>query len=1144
MEATSILQKMQSGKLFIAGMLLLSVSCQQIELVEPPQAEERQELNIQGVINQEYVTRANDEGFVDGDRMGVFVVDYEDGLPGKLLTEDNRANNMCYTYNEEKGTWKSAGTIYWRDQNTPVDVYGYYPFENVVSSIENYEFEVMVNQNKKADGGDMSSYEASDFLWTKTESAQYGRPITLTYGHLMAGVQVTLEKGEGFAETEWDKLHKMVTADNTVRMATINLAKGAVSVVGAYDGNIILSDEGASYRGVVVPQIVEAGKSVIGVTIDGISYTLNKDVPMDYVSGKLHKFTIKVDKRASSGDYNLSIVDEQVVPWENDKSSHSFEGKAYVVVHVEKEGTLEECLQNLGIDIPSIKNLKITGKMTTEDFDFIRENMGCLEAINIQNVKLLRCAMEHINGVNYHTRDMDDALPINAFKEMNVLHSIILPNTVKYLGSYSLSSLHLNSTLVIPESVTHIEGFTFDRSAFDIVLPNKLERIEGCAFYGSLVRGELLLPNTLKYIGGSAFCNVTSLYGNFSLPASLEYIGDCAFQNCGTDLVGDIIVPTVMTSIPAEAFVANFKNGTNLHLGEGVTRIEGHAFKGLRFNSSLYLPDGIEYIGTSAFMDSKIKGELHLPNSIKYIGESAFAHSYISGELHIPEGVVVIYESAFSRNFDLTELYLPKSVNQIQEFAFADCSSIRKIYLKKDIEYIGDYAFSGCYGVTTFQCLAETPPVLGTDPFLFMDFDHAILEVPESSVEKYRNSEGWNRFKYITAYHELAVGLSDITCLNSGISRTTIIRSEGAWEVLNCPDWCTVSPTSADTKEELTITVVELPYGAGDRDGQIVFKLKDKDYTTYVTVRQYDYSYKEDERYVLQKASAGAEEIPVFIVGDGFGAEQIRDETYLDLVKQQMEYFFDIEPYKTYRDYFTVSTSIALSPENGIGDVYNYKETRFGSVDDCGTFMCDYDMLKEYVVKVSDSIDYDNLKRSLIIVLLNANQFGGAVYIEEDGTTICLCPLSDDSYPYDQRGVIQHYVGGRGFGKLAQEDTYHYDFMSLCSCPGCNKTNEYYWAKSHGWYDNVSLSGKMNDVPWSHLIFHEKYSHLVDVYEGGLGHARGVYRSEINSCMNTYIPYYNTISRESIVRRIMDYSGKEYDFDDFVANDKIEIPEL
>ena len=80
----------------------------------------------------------------------------------------------------------------------------------------------------------------------------------------------------------------------------------------------------------------------------------------------------------------------------------------------------------------------------------------------------------------------------------------------------------------------------------------------------------------------------------------------------------------------------------------------------------------------------------------------------------------------------------------------------------------------------------------------------------------------------------------------------------------------------------------------------------------------------------------------------------------------------------------------------------------------------------------------------------------------------------------------------------------------------------------------------MNEVPWSHLIFHDKYSHIVDIYEGGLSHARGVFRSETTSCMNTFIPYYNTISRESIVRRIMEYSGKEYSFDDFVANDIIE----
>ena len=54
-------------------------------------------------------------------------------------------------------------------------------------------------------------------------------------------------------------------------------------------------------------------------------------------------------------------------------------------------------------------------------------------------------------------------------------------------------------------------------------------------------------------------------------------------------------------------------------------------------------------------------------------------------------------------------------------------------------------------------------------------------------------------------------------------------------------------------------------------------------------------------------------------------------------------------------------------------------------------------------------------------------------------------------------------------------------------------------------------------------------------------HNRGVYRSEHNSCMNNDIPYYSTISRESIVKRIMAYAGEEYSFEDFVANDVIEV---
>lgn len=1141
---------MQHTKLFIAGMLILSASCQRIELIEPPQVDERHELNIQGVINQEYVTRANDEGFIDGDRMGVFVVDYEDGLPGKLQTENNRANNMCYTYNEENGTWKGAGTIYWRDKATPVDVYGYYPFVNVVSSIENYEFEVKDNQNKKAEGGEMSTYEASDFLWAKTSGAEYGRPITLTYSHLMAGVQVILQKGEGFTDTEWSKLPKVVSVDNTLRKAVVNLEKGTVAADGAYDLNVVLSDEGASYRGVVVPQTVEAGKSIIGVTIDGVSYSLKKDVLMTYVSGKLHTFTVTVDKRTSSGDYQLSITDEQVAAWENDKSSHSFEGKAYVVVHVEEEGTLKECLQNTGVDVSAIKNLKITGKMTTADFEFIRSDVGQLEAINIKDVKIINALDWNIipTDVDYILRDYysDDVLPRSAFENMMLLRSVILPDTIHTIGCGSFSGTKLNSALVIPNSVIKVNGSAFYGCRADLVLPDYLEYVGPLAFSepqsdGNVVSGELKLPSTLKFIGEAAFSKA-KFYGIFNLPSNLEQLNVSAFEGCGDGLDGNIVIPSTLTTIPSASLCAKFKNGVNLNLHNGVERIEEGAFAGLKINNELLLPSNLTYIGPKAFRDAQLKGPISFPNGLMFLGAESFENTKISGVLNFPINIPVIGRATFHRT-NITHLNTGEGLEQIEEEAFAECQCLTSVILERNVSYIGNRAFAECNAIRTLVCHATQPPVLGDDVFTGVDFEHGVLEVPERSIELYRKTEGWNKFKYITAYNELAVGLSEITALNAGIERETFLRAQGPWEVISCPDWCSIYPTSADTKKNIIVTVNYLPEGAGNREGQIVFRLKDKDYTTYTTVRQYDYSYPEDKEIVLQEASAGADEIPIFIVGDGFSAEDIIDGEYVDILNEQIEHFFNIEPYRTYRNYFTISTSIVHSPEAGVSDVKYSKENCFRTVYDNGEYRCDYQELKNYVIKVSSHIDEDNLNKSLILVILNTECFGGNVNIEEDGTTICFCPLSTDSYPYDQRGIIQHVAGGLGFGKLSPEYVYHYDFMELCSCPDCNNTNEYYSAKRHGWYDNVSLSSKMNDVPWSHLIFHPKYSHLVDVYEGGLGHARGVFRSEINSCMNTYIPYYNTISRESIVRRIMEYAGKEYSFEDFVANDKIEVPE-
>ena len=87
---------------------------------------------------------------------------------------------------------------------------------------------------------------------------------------------------------------------------------------------------------------------------------------------------------------------------------------------------------------------------------------------------------------------------------------------------------------------------------------------------------------------------------------------------------------------------------------------------------------------------------------------------------------------------------------------------------------------------------------------------------------------------------------------------------------------------------------------------------------------------------------------------------------------------------------------------------------------------------------------------------------------------------------------------------------------------------------------NIASSSKFSSVPWAEFIFDPRYSDMVDIYEGAFGYMRGVFRSELNSCMNYGIPYYNAISRLEIMKRIFKYAGEPFTMDYFYANDSYE----
>lgn len=1118
------------SKLTPLVLLLAACAREQLTPTDPGTGEKLTPISLSGHIDQEYVTRAGQDGFADGDKIGTYIVDYVDGAPGELLLSGNRADNLYYSYNEPANRWVPSYDVYFKDNKTPVDIYAYYPAASP-ESIKGYAFEVQKDQSTAASGSRLSGYEQSDFLWAKAENKTAAdKLIWLDFTHRMAGIRVSLVEGEGFEEGEWAGLRKDILIQSTVRSATIDLSTGTVSPEGEAPGTgIIPNREGEDFRAVVVPQTISAGKKIITATIGGYAYDLIKDQAMVYIPGKQHNFTLSVNKRAA-GSYEFTLSGESITVWENDRSSHDGIAREYVVIDVETPGTLDACLAAKGLKLGKVKNLKITGTINSRDFAVMRYSMTSLNALNMKEVRIVEGESGSLGtGMDYNNSETD-VIPAGCFENKLTLSSLILPDKLSKIDYAAFCGCsNLSGSLIIPEGVVTLEDRCFNGCyslTGKLSLPSTLKYIgtsvneswDGLGvFYECQFCCELILPEGLENIGPAAFCKCNSLYGELRIPDTVKSLGYRSFASM-KNITGSITIPQSITYIPTDCFLES------------------------GFNGNLTLHDGILAIGESAFRGNALKGELHLPKEIEIINRYSFYGCDFSGTLILPKTVIFIGDGAFAYNWRLMgTLEIPDGILSIGNSAFEECRMLEGVIFPKGLENIKSNAFQNCFGLGRIVCKGTIPPYLQEGCFNGVPKDNFTLEVPEGYEAQYQAAPGWKEFKRIAAYRNLVIRPNVATAINTSVTRELVLTADDDWSVVSQPDWVSLSQTSGHGKTALQLTFAQKPHDGSTRSGEVVFELDGKDYQTRLSVSQYDYQYTEDEIITLQSSSKG-NGVNIVILGDGFNAKDISEGKLLRAMEETRDNFFSIQPYKAYKDYFNVYTAVPVSPESGIGTVNTIVQTRFNTASNGGVTRNgddDYYEVLQYACK-APTVNNDNINRTLVIMIPNTEDYGGVTYMWSDGTAIAYCPMSDYGYPLDFRGVVQHEAGGHGFGKLGDEYIYHNAFIQSCNCPCCPHAFELQAFQSLGWFQNLSLSGKMGDVPWRDFIFHEKYSNFVDIFEGGFMHSRGVYRSEQNSCMNNDIPYYSTISRYEIYKRIMEYAGQSWSLEDFIENDVVE----
>ena len=1051
---------------------------------------------------------AIDNGFVADDAVGIFVVDYDkEGSPGTLALKGNRGNNVKFTY--DGSNWTANYQMYWADGHTPADFYGYYPFDQSMQSVTEYAFAVSRRQDSDATTTGSAGYEASDLLWAKTENVSpTTETINLQYKHLMAGVTVTLEMGTGFEASEWAGLDKTVQIENTVLGGSVNLSKGTTTISDDTKAAAITPLlYHNTWRAVVFPQTVAAKKAIASVTVNGQTYQLKKDASVTYLSGKMHNMTITVNKRTDTGNYEFVQTADDIVAWEDDPQLHDGLVRQYTIVTLQEAGTLKEEVDKICADYNLMTSLKLVGPMNADDRQFIRKQLNKLTDLNMAKVI------------------MEDGR-LGGFAGHPYLQHFVFPETGIHTiegEAWNFDGCHFRGSLIIPEGVEVIEPWAFAGPMPSSFIGDETDYAQ------SNLYGTLSLPSTLKRIGASAFA-FNRFSGELHLPDGIEFIeeGDYGtFQGCQFE--GNLYLPQSLKCIPGMHFP---KVTGTLVIPPAITEVEGFYDIGC---SQVEFHDGVKEIKGIAFRSVPLSGELVLPPNLTKLGVCSFQNTKIS-HIVFNDRLRIVDNGAFQSCKYLTGTQrFAENVPRVSAECFRDCSALTGIVLPKNVELIEDMAFYGCYSLNSIVCENPEPPVVRGNAFFGVPKDNFTVEVPKGSVEKYREAPGWKEFKRIAEYSNFVCRPMQANALNTVHNETLVLNADGAWQVDRCPDWVTLSKTSGSGKTELTLTFKEMSQGTGYRSDSIIFKMPAENYRTFCVVSQYDYEYAEDSYITLQTASKGRG-IDIVFIGDGYDGEDISNGNYLALVKEQTEHFFDLEPYKSHRDYFNVYVTFPLSQEKGVNTMNTYVNNRFGTLygydGGCtiNQLLTEADEVRNYAVAHSP-ITQDNLGRSLIILVPNSDAYSGVTYFEWYGSPISICPASNRPYPQDTRGVIQHEAGGHGFGRLGDEEIVYNAWA--CTSAKADIENKH----RAGEFANLATTSGLHSVPWADFIFDTRYSDYVDVYEGGYSYMRGIFRPEQNSCMNYGIPYYNAPSRLSIMRRIFDYAGERFSMDYFYEHD-------
>ncbi|MBR1769958.1 MAG: leucine-rich repeat domain-containing protein [Bacteroidales bacterium] len=255
-----------------------------------------------------------------------------------------------------------------------------------------------------------------------------------------------------------------------------------------------------------------------------------------------------------------------------------------------------------------------------------------------------------------------------------------------------------------PTSLTIPSQIEYNSITYTVV------RIDNDAFNGDNkeLLTEVILPNTIKEIGSSAFKN--SVITSISIPSSVTMIDKNAFRSC--------------------------KSLTTVEIAEGLTSLSDGCFSQCEKLTSVTLPASLTSIGNEAFSECFKLPSVTIPSSVTSIGSKAFWNCKALETVTIPSSssLTSIGDYAFQSCIVLKDISLPASLSSMGGGIFSNCESLKTLPLAQtQITSVPKEAFSRCTALTTVT-FPTTLTSIGEDAFIECASLECAITIPDYVV--------------------------------------------------------------------------------------------------------------------------------------------------------------------------------------------------------------------------------------------------------------------------------------------------------------------------------------------------------------------------------------------------------------------------